>query len=149
MRGISWLAANRLDSQEGLCYMEWLSKPVCTLYQPVSLQSHYDRRLHLTGLGRVCKTQIQTAPYRSGHSLCTYWCHRHMWQDASQWRNEMSVSNGTHGVTDSNRNVPWRRPCDAMRRQRAFLNSYSCICYRTPTPPQPHFGSNIWSLKKF
>jgi hypothetical protein len=26
MRGISWLAENRLDSQEGLCCMEWVSK---------------------------------------------------------------------------------------------------------------------------
>jgi len=29
MRGISWLAANRLASQEGLCTMEWVSKFSC------------------------------------------------------------------------------------------------------------------------
>ena len=26
MRGISWLAENRLASEEGLCSMDWLSK---------------------------------------------------------------------------------------------------------------------------
>jgi hypothetical protein len=26
---LSWLAANRLDSQEGFCCMEWVSKTLC------------------------------------------------------------------------------------------------------------------------
>jgi len=33
MWGISWLAENRLDSQEGLCSMEWVSKETPPEYE--------------------------------------------------------------------------------------------------------------------
>jgi hypothetical protein len=46
MRGISWLAANRLASQEGLCSMEWVSARISSY---ITVQ--YYPRFHITAVG--------------------------------------------------------------------------------------------------
>ena len=54
MQGISWLAENRLASQEGLCSMEWISKifkttpPVLYLYLPSAIAVSFSifRKIH-------------------------------------------------------------------------------------------------------
>ena len=70
MRGISWLAANQLASQEGLCTVEWVSNSWCFLR--VSKKSFY-----LQEDGCMYSYGIYTHHYKQYNTLlhhCIYNC---------------------------------------------------------------------------
>jgi len=50
MRGISWLAADQLASQEGLCTMEWVSKEVNMDSKVINciFMLHFSKTKHVT-----------------------------------------------------------------------------------------------------
>jgi len=47
MRGISWLAANQLAAQEGLCTMEWVKRPRRDVDHPLPYSAEDKERVKL------------------------------------------------------------------------------------------------------
>ena len=75
MRGISWLAANQLASQEGLCTMEWVSKSCWLSASDVRMELKHVRFFIKNKFKEQC---ISLSFILGKHTVCFYimwWSH--------------------------------------------------------------------------
>ena len=120
MRGISWLAENRLASQEGLCYMEWVSK--YGLWQilafRINLLSRSSAENWLSLYSRIIR---QFSPTSSHHS--------------QQHNNRMKRSHQMKVTASSHMRKQWaaqQHKLFTLKRRRHLISLRQCsdICER-------------------